>query len=278
MDRLLTITRLTLHEARRRKIFVAILVCGLAFVTLFATGLLFVSREMSRPGHLPLLQRRLMSNFFILAGLYGVNFLTIVTAVLLPVDTLSGEIASGVMQTLAAKPIRRSEILLGKWLGFAIVMTAYLALVAGGILIAGRVISGFVPPHLTIGLPLMLLEGLVLLSLSVAGGASMSTIANGIAVFGLYGLAFLGSWTEQIGAMAGNDAARAIGTAASLLMPSEALWQLAAWHMQPPLMRELQLTPFSPASVPNGAMVAWAAGYVVVTLLVGLRRFHRRGL
>lgn len=278
MDRLITITRLTLHEARRRKIFLAILVCGLAFVTLFSIGLLFVSREMSQSGRLPLVQRRLMSNFFILAGLYAVNFLTIVTAVLLPVDTLSGEIASGVMQTLAAKPIRRSEILLGKWLGFAIVMTAYLALVAGGILIAGRVIAGFVPPHLAIGLPLMLLEGLVLLTLSVAGGASMSTIANGITVFGLYGLAFLGSWTEQIGTMAGNDTARVIGTAASLVMPSEALWQLAAWHMQPPLMRELQLTPFSPASVPSGAMVAWAAGYVVVTLLVGLRRFHRRGL
>jgi len=278
MDRLITITRLTLHEARRRKIFLAILVCGLAFVALFSIGLLFVSREMSQSGRLPLVQRRLMSNFFILAGLYGVNFLTIVSAVLLPVDTLSGEIASGVMQTLAAKPIRRSEILLGKWLGFAIVMTSYLALVAGGILIAGRVIAGFVPPHLAIGLPLMLLEGLVLLTLSVAGGASMSTIANGITVFGLYGLAFLGSWTEQIGAMAGNDTARAIGTAASLVMPSEALWQLAAWHMQPPLMRELQLTPFSPASVPSGAMVAWAAGYVVVMLLVGLRRFHRRGL
>jgi hypothetical protein len=61
-------------------------------------------------------------------------------------------------------------------------------------------------------------------------------------------------------------------------MPSEALWQLAAWHMQPPLMRELLLTPFSPASVPNLAMVVWAGGYVIVTLLIGLRGFAKRGL
>ena len=106
----------------------------------------------------------------------------------------------------------------------------------------------------------------------------MSTIANGIAVFGLYGLAFIGSWVEQIGAMAGNETARTIGTVASLIIPSEAMWQLAAHHMQPPLMRDLHMTPFSPASVPSGAMVVWAAGYVLVVLAVGLRWFHRRPL
>jgi ABC-type transport system involved in multi-copper enzyme maturation permease subunit len=213
-----------------------------------------------------------------MAGLYAVNFLMIMTAVLLPVDTLSGEIASGVMQTVASKPVRRSEIVLGKWLGHGIVLAGYLLLMAGGVLVIGRAISGVTPPHVTRGIPLMLLEGFVLMTISIAGGARLSTITNGIVAFGLYGLAFVGSWVEQIGTLAGNDAAREIGTAASLLMPSEALWQLAAWHMQPPLMRELHLTPFSPASVPNLAMVMWAGGYVIVTLLVGLRGFSKRGL
>ena len=72
----------------------------------------------------------------------------------------------------------------------------------------------------------------------------------------LYGLAFLGGWVEQIGGMLGNDTARTIGTIASLVMPSESLWQLAAHHMQPPIMSRLGLTPFSPASVPTPAMVA----------------------
>ncbi len=278
MERLLILTQLTLHEARRRRILLAALVCGAAFVALFAIGFYFVNRDLARQARLPLAQRRLMLNFFLMAGLYGANFLTIMTAVLLPVDTLSGEIASGVMQTLAAKPVRRAEIVLGKWLGHALVLAGYLALVTGGVLLVGWAIGGVTPPHVARGLPLMLLEGLVLLTLSIAGGASLGTITNGVTVFGLYGLAFVGSWTEQIGTMAGNPTARALGTAASLVMPSESLWQLAAWHMQPPLMRELQLTPFSPASVPNGAMVAWAAGYVVATLLLGLLRFQRRGL
>jgi hypothetical protein len=134
------------------------------------------------------------------------------------------------------------------------------------------------PPDLAIGLPLMYLEGLVLLTLAIAGGTRLNTITNGVVIFGLFGLAFVGSWTEQIGAWASNDTARRVGTVASLIMPSESMWQLAAWHMQPSITRDLQLTPFSPASVPNTAMVVWTVGYVLVTLIVAVRAFSRRPL
>ena len=63
------------------------------------------------------------------------------TAVLLPVDTLSGEIASGVVQTLASKPVRRSTIVLGKWIAFSLVVVGYLAVVAGGVLLIARVLG-----------------------------------------------------------------------------------------------------------------------------------------
>jgi hypothetical protein len=48
--------------------------------------------------------------------------------------------------------------------------------------------------------------------------------------------------------------------------------------MQPPLGRDLNLTPFSPVSVPSPAMVAWAFAYVGITLLVALRLFAKRDL
>src|SRR5262249_35818566 len=139
----------------------------------------------------------------------------------------------GVMQTLASKPVRRSEILLGKWLAFALLALAYLALLAGGVLLVARLQSGVSPPNVGLGLPLMGLEIVLLVTLSIAGGTRLSTVTNGVAVFGLYGLAFIGSWVEQIATFAGNHAARNIGTIASLIMPSESMWQLAAHHMQP---------------------------------------------
>ncbi len=277
MRRVLDIVLLTLEEARRRRILLATVLFGLAFLTVFAIGFHFMHRNAMKHD-VPLLEQRMVMNFFVMAGLYAVNFLMVMTAVLLAVDTLSGEIGSGVMQTVASKPVRRSEIVLGKWIAHALVLTAYLTLMAGGVMLVARTIGGFTPPGVTRGVPLMLLEGLVLMSVSIAGGTRLSTITNGITAFGLYGVAFVGSWTEQVGAFAGNVEARSLGTAASLLMPSEAMWQLAAWHMQPPLMRDLHLTPFSPASVPNGAMVAWAAGYTLVALVVAVVSFQRRDL
>jgi hypothetical protein len=128
------------------------------------------------------------------------------------------------------------------------------------------------------GLPLMLLEGFVLLSLSISGGARLSTVTNGILAFGLYGLAFIGNWVEQIGTFVDNDAARYVGTVASLIMPSEALWQRAASFMQPAITRELGATPFSPISVPSPAMVWWAIAYCVVAVALGARGLSRRPL
>lgn len=278
MSGLLTIVHLTLHEAARRRVLFATALFGLVGLALFALGLHFVHREITQEAGQSLVRQRFMLTFFTMAGLYAVNFMMVMTAVLVPVDSISGEIASGVMQTVAAKPVRRSDIVLGKWLAYAIIVAGYLALMAGGILAITRVITGLTPPNVHLGLPLMLLEGLVLMTLSIAGGTRFSTVTNGVIAFGLFGLAFIGGWVEQIGTHAGNETARDIGTIASLIMPSEAMWQLAAWTMQPTMMRELSMTPFSPASVPSVAMVAWAAGYVAVVLMLALIGFRRRTL
>jgi hypothetical protein len=97
-------------------------------------------------------------------------------------------------------------------------------------------------------------------------------------VFGLYGLAFIGGWIEQAGAIFGNNAATNIGVIASLIVPSDALWRLASYHMQPALTRELGMSPFASATVPSDAMVWWALGYVAVVLGWGLWQFNQRDL
>ena len=280
MNATLTIMKLTLYEAKQRRILLATFVGGLAFVLLFGIGFYFIQKDVTRETAAAgdFLQRQVMLNFFIMAGLYAINMLTLVNAALLPVDTLSGEIASGVMQTVASKPIRRSSIVLGKWLAHALVVAGYLALLSGGVLIVARVLSGITPPRLVQALPLIYLGSLVLLTLCMAGGARLSTVTNGVLVFSLYGLAFVGGWTEQIGSMVGNDLARRLGTAVSLLMPGDSMWRLAAWHMQPAMVRDLPVTPFSSTSVPSPAMVVWTLGYIAVTLVVAIHWFRKRAL
>ena len=275
---MLVIAHLTLHEALRRRVLVAALLGGAAFLVLYAVGFHFVARDLHRSTRMTLIEQRVALSMFSLAGLFAANLLGVMSAVLLPVDALSGEIASGSIQTLAAKPIRRAEIVLGKWLAHSLVVTGYVGLLAGGVLLVARAIGHFSPPHLGRGLPLMLLEVVLLVSVSIAGGARLGTVTNGMVAFGLYGLAFIGNWVEQIGAFADNAAARNVGTIASLVMPAEALWQRAAWTMQPTIMRELHATPFSPVSVASQAMVVWAAAYAALALLLAVRGFGRRGL
>jgi hypothetical protein len=83
---------------------------------------------------------------------------------------------------------------------------------------------------------------------------------------------------EHVGTMVDNAAARYLGIAASLFVPCESLWRLAAYYMQPKLMRDLQLTAFSSASVPNGAMVLWAAVYTALSLAFAVWQFRKRNL
>jgi ABC-type transport system involved in multi-copper enzyme maturation permease subunit len=220
-----------------------------------------------------------MYSFLAMAGLYVVNFLVVMMTVLTSVDTLAGEIASGTMQAVATKPLRRFEIVLGKWLGFAAMLVAYLALMAGGVAALTFALTGYVVPGLASGLGLMLLEGITLLTVCILGGTVLSTLANGVLAFGLYGLAFIGGWIEQIGSLLRSEAAVNIGIVSSLLMPSEALWKRAAFEMQPSLLRDLgAMTPFSASSVPNERMILYAVLYIAIALALALRQFSRRDL
>lgn len=280
MRGILTISQLTIHEALRKRVLLAALLLGLAFLLVYTLGFYFMNREVitTERGPETQLQRAMIYIFLTMAGLYAVNFLMVMMAALLPVDTLSGEIRSGAIQSLVTKPVRRFEIVLGKWLGFWVILAGYLTMMAGGVLLITRVISNSTPPNVGLGLGLMLLEATLLLTLSIAGGTRLSTLANGVLVFGLFGLAFIGGWVEQIGALFANDTARYIGIIASLIVPSEALWQLAAYNMQTSLMRDMTLTPFSPASVPSNAMVLWTLGYIVALLAIGVWSFQTRDL
>lgn len=279
MRALLTIVHLTLHEAARRRVLVATLIGAGAFLLLFGVGFFFFVRDMHHhETGMTFVRKRVMLNTLTLAGLYATHFLGVLTAVLLPVDTLSGEISSGVLQTVASKPVPRWSIVLGKWLAYCIASACYTLLVVSGVLLIARVMGNFTPPNVLQGLPLMMLEGMLFVTLSIAGGTRLSTVTNGILAFGFYGIAFLGNLVEQIGTFTDNVAARNVGTVASLIMPTESIWGRAAFLMQPAIMRDLNMTPFAPAAQPSDAMIVWALCWGALLLWWGVRGFAKRAL
>ena len=279
VSRLLVIARLTFFEASRRKILLAALVIGALFLLVFGLGLNAILADLEKDGGVSFLLRTEILNFLATAGLYVVNFLTIMLSVLTSVDTLSGEISSGTIQTTVTKPMQRWELLFGKWLGFAGLIAVYVALMAGGVILFVRWLGNYGLPNAAYPLFFLFLNGLIMLTVSLFGGALLSTLANGVLVFGLVGLALVGGWIEQIGSLIENQGAVQIGIVTSLVMPSEALWKRMAFLIRSPLVGSLGFSPFtSGSSTPSPLMVWYAAGYLFVLLIWGMRLFAKRDL
>jgi Cu-processing system permease protein len=278
MQGTLLIARLTWLETRRRRIALAALVCGLLFLAVFATATYFGFRAARLQGPVNVVEMRIAATVLTVAGLYVVNFLVVAVAILLPIDSLSGEISSGVIQTLASKPVDRAAIVVGKWLAYLAMTAAYLALLGGGVVLSMRWFADYVAPTVFVPMGLMLLGAAVMLSITIAGGVRLSTITNGIVAFGFYGVAFIAGWMEQILGLFQNSASRYVGTVVSLLSPADAMWRRAAYEMQPLAAQVLQAGPFGVVSVPSAAMVAWAVAFVIIVLGFAAWQFRRRPL
>ena len=278
MNAIVTITRLTFHEAWRRRMVLIALLLGAAYILLYSIGFGLITREIRREG-MPAMGLSAAYNMLLVTGLYVVHFLMVMLAIFASVDTLSGEIASHTIQTILTKPVRRWQVLLGKWLGTAAMLLVYLLLLGGGVIGSTFWQSGFLPPNAPQALVVLMLEGLVLLSLSLLGGTRLSTLTNGVTLFMLYGLAFIGSWVEQIGSVFESEAAVRVGIITSLIMPVETLWRRAAYLMQPAgIGLDDFLSPFAALSPPRAAMVGYAVVYAIVALLLAMRAFNHRDL
>lgn len=273
-----TVMRLTFREAVRRRIALAALVLGLAFLALYNTGLYFIQREMTANSPGPALGVNAAYNFFLMAGLYAANFLGVAMAALLTADTLAGEISTGTVQTLATKSVRRGSLVLGKWLGLAGLLILYGLLMVGGVILSIWGQTGYHAPNVAPGGALIVLNSLLIMSTTLACSSVLSTLATGGVIFGLFGLAFVGGWVERVGSLIHNATAVNVGIASSLLLPSEALWGRAAFDMTSPLIRALGTSPFSSGSVPSPLMVVYAVGYLAAALGLAVRWFGRRDL
>jgi ABC-type transport system involved in multi-copper enzyme maturation permease subunit len=275
MRHVATISWLTFHEAWRRRMVLLALILGLLFLVVYGIGFSLIIGTID--AEVSAMERRYGVNALMMAGFYVVHFLTVMLAIFASVDTIAGEIATHTIQAIVTKPVRRWHVVLGKWLGYAAMIGLYLGLLAGGIVAIVALVADYRPTNVLAGVALLWLEALVLLALSLLAGSRLSTLSNGVLLFMLYGLAFIGAWVEQIGTLFNSRAAVNVGIVTSLFMPVEALWRRAAYLMQPPVMAAIP-SPFGGISPPSEAMVAYALCYAALALGLAMRVFGRRDL
>jgi ABC-type transport system involved in multi-copper enzyme maturation permease subunit len=216
-------------------------------------------------------------------GLYAVHFLSSFLALFLTVGAISGEIDSGTLHAVLARPIRRVDFIVGRWLAYVGMIGAYVGGMAGLIFLIAYVVAGYQPVDAPRTLGLMALGSVLLLSVSLFGSSVLSTLANGVVAFTLFGLAWLGGIVEFIGTLAENPQMVNLGIVVSLLVPSDGVWKAASFYAQSPAFVVLMSAqpvgmPFFGTAPPTGPFLAWAGVYPLVFLLLAVRTFARRDL
>lgn len=283
MNTTLLVARITFREAVRKKMILGVLLLSAVFIGMYAFGYVkfhedFVERISRRPNNPMGVTYEVFASMLVIMGFYVVNFLTGVMAIFTAVGAISGEIEAHTLDAIVPKPLRRSSIVLGKWLGYAAMLSVYVVLMTGSVLATAWIVGGYVPPAPAAAVGLVALVALLLLSLTVLGSTVLSTITNGIVVFMLYGIALTGGLVEQIGTLLNNQIMKTLGIIASLAIPSDVIWKLAAYVLQPATTLSLGPTPFTPASAPSTAMVVYALGYAVLAVAGAVLIFGRRDL
>jgi ABC-type transport system involved in multi-copper enzyme maturation permease subunit len=281
----LVIARLTFDEALRRKLIWAVLALSAAFLALYAFGFQLLHDDIQefdrarRGAPNELLPYEVQASAMVLLGLYTVNFLAGIMTIFAAVGAISGEIESGTLHAIIPKPLSRWEIISGKYLGFIAMIAVYLSLMVAGVVAISRVIGDYTPPNILRGVALLILVSSILLSLTMLGSTIFSTMANGVIVFMLYGMAVTGGLVEQIGNALDNDTMVRIGILTSVIVPSDSMWKLASYVVQPSLAVNLiGPNPFGTAAPPSDLAVRYAVVYCATLVIASMLVFRRRDI
>jgi Cu-processing system permease protein len=215
-------------------------------------------------------------------ALCATMFLGVELAVFLTLGVVSGDAERGLLQPLVVRPVGRSTLLLARFLGAAGVCVTYvLAGYFAAMAITG--LTGHWWPDRIVW-PGVELAGavLIVIALSLLGSVVLTSTANGIAVFMLFGAGLVAGLLGTIGHALNSAAVKHASTIAAWALPFEALYQDALRMITANASGLtgflLQLGPFGGAYVHGWGIRVWAAGYLVAVLAIAVAAFQRRNL
>ena len=275
---MLTIARMTLKEIVRRRILHVTLLLTVLFLALYGTGVHYAFKNMSASGS-PL--RAMITPEFLSIGLFFGSFLISFLAIMSSVGALSSEIENGTILAIIPRPIRRSEIILGKFFGYAVVLMTFAVIYYCTVILILQYTTGLHVPLKLGTILLYAVQPLVLLAVTLYGTTFLPTLANGIAVFMLYMLGVLGGMIEQIGFMLKNQTLLQMGIISSLIMPADSLYRkIVSSVLSAPgvNLSSYFLGPFGSGSEPSSYMLIYTGLYVIAFLTLAVRTFSNRDI
>jgi ABC-type transport system involved in multi-copper enzyme maturation permease subunit len=269
----------------RRKVFAVVVVLTALFLFLFWLANHYVARELPNiqpPPDVNIDSRTFAGAFMLGLAMFATLFLGVVLAVFLTLGVVSGDAERGLLQPLVVRPIGRATLLLSRFLGAGGVSAGYvLAVYFAAMAITGHELRWWPDTIVWPGVELAVAV-LVVISISLLGSVVLSSIANGLAVFMLFGAGLVAGLLGTIGHALNSHAVKHAATIAAWALPFEALSQDALRMITANATGLtgflLELGPFGGAYVHGWPIRLWAVAYLVVLLGAAIALFERRNL
>jgi ABC-type transport system involved in multi-copper enzyme maturation permease subunit len=269
----------------RRKVFAVVILLTAVFLFLFWLANHYVFREVATiqvPNDVNVDSRTFAGAFLMGLAMFATLFLGVVLAVFLTIGVVSGDAERGLLQPLVVRPVGRATLLISRFLGAAGVCTAYTLVVY----FAAMVITGLTGhwwPGRIVWPGLELALGVVIvIALSLLGSVALSSTANGIAIFMLFGAGLVAGLLGTIGHALNSHEVKHASTIAAWALPFEALYQdglrMITERASGLTGFLLQLGPFGGAYVHGWPIRIWAVLYLLGIGALALLAFGRRNL
>ena len=278
-----TIAALTLREATRRRVVLAIVGLTLLLLLLSAWGFSRLAAE-SGTATLTSGQTRLTASILLNLVMFGFSLIAALGTAFLAGPTLAGETESGIALAVLARPIRRSAFLLGKWLGLVGFGSGFVVLAGLAQCLVVRATVDYWPPDPAAALALLAAQTVLLLTLAVLLSTAVSPMASGVVAVGLFGATWIAGVVGGIGASLGNDSVARVGTISRVLLPTDGLWRGAMHAFQDPTAliemggSDAEAFPFLSAAPLTVAYLLWAAVWMVMVWGLAASYFVRKDL
>ena len=286
MPTAVTLAMLTVRESARRRVLVVLTILSVLSVALVGWGtsaLVGLARE---NGANELQLQIAISQVLILIA-FMFSFVLAMSAAFLAAPAIAGDVESGTILAVLARPVRRADVVLGRWLGLAVVIGAYTAV--SGLLAIAVVgfMTGFTPPSPLVAIGFLVLQAIVVLTLALVLGTRLPGIAAGAISVVLFGLAWFGGVLGGIAGFFGAESLGSVVSAIGYLMPTDGLWRGVVFGLEPPLIVLIAAgrigaaagaNPFFATEPPPAAFVAWSIVWLALVLAGGIWLFRRREL
>jgi Cu-processing system permease protein len=281
---MVVLARFALREALRRRVFAVVAVLTVAFLVLYALGVwqAFKIVDDFGSGFNGVDAGVVTGSTMFGLSMFGTLFLGVVLAVFLTLGAVRGDAERGLLQPLVVRPVSRGELLGSRLLAAGTVSGAYTVFVYLACMVITGAIGGWWPdrpltPALALGLGVV-----VVAALSLAGSVFLAQIANGIAIFMVFGAGLTAGLLRQVGHALNSHTLTQVGDIACWLLPFEALYQAGLGALTADTVGftrfAIQLGPLGGAAQSSIWLWLFTFAYLAAVVAVARVAFERRDL